>query len=213
MAAAAAAALAYSFAKVRAMVTALQPVKALATTAGNITSGLKRVLTPQGEKTVMKMGIAASLIFSAQMFNFPVSSGTSGHLIGGVFAAVILGPFAGAIVIAAVLLIQALFFADGGLVVLGANIVNMSLIATIGCYYVYSFIKRYSPEWIAIASAAWLSVVLASAMAALQIGLSGTVELGTVMKAMVSVHAVIGIAEAAISLLLVGLFRTFLKGE
>ncbi len=170
-------------------------------------------MSNDGERAIYKMGMVASLVFAAQMFNFPISNGTSGHLIGGVFASVILGPFAGAIVIAVVLAVQALFFADGGLFVMGANIVNMSVVAAIGCYYVYSYLKRFAPEWLAIAFAAWLSVVIASAVASLQIGLSGTVDLTVVLKAMVKVHVIIGIAEAAITIMLVNIFRTMLKGE
>lgn len=201
------------FARVMQAVTALSPVKAMATTAGNITGGFKRVLTPAGEKTIYKMGMAAALVFAAQMFNFPVGSGTSGHLIGGVFAAVVLGPFAGAIVIATVLGVQSLFFADGGLMALGANIINMAVIGSIGCYYIYLFIKKTAPEWIAISVAAWSSVVLAAAACALEISASGTIALSAVFPAMIKVHVIIGIAEALITLAFINFFRSMLKEE
>lgn len=199
--------------KVSAAVTSLKPVRVLATAAGDIAGGLRRGLTFDGERTIYKMGMVAALVFAAQMFNFPISQGTSGHLIGGVFAAVVLGPFAGAIVISVVLAIQSLFFADGGLLALGANIVNMSVIAAIGCYYIYALLKKVSPEWVAISIAAWISVVLASLVCALEIGLSGTIALPVVTMAMVKVHMVIGIAEALITLVLVNVFRSMLKGE
>src|SRR3989339_947362 len=188
------AALAFCFAKVKEVVTALVPAEALATAgqgAGNLSGRLRRVLTPAGEKLIYKMGMVASLIFAAQMFNFPINSGTSGHLIGGVFASVILGPFAGAIVIAVVLAVQMLFFADGGLLAIGANIVNMALFGTILAYYIYYLLKKIAPEWLAVAVAAWASVPIAAFACALELGLSGTISFGEVIPAMLKVHMVI----------------------
>jgi cobalt/nickel transport system permease protein len=217
---AAAAVLGICLAKVRAMVTALKPAEAFAAAgnkvgsmAGNIFGGVRRVLTGEGEQMIYKMGMAAALVFAAQMFNFPISSGTSGHLIGGVFAAVILGPFAGAIVIAVVLVVQMLFFADGGLWAIGANIINLSLFGTIIAYYIYYWLKKAAPEWAAIISAAWVSVLLAAFACALELGLSGTMPFSEVIPAMVKVHMVIGIAEAMITLALVNIFRRMLRGE
>lgn len=212
----AAVALAFCMAKVRQAVTAVVPAGALAAAgagANKIVAGSRRVLTNIGEQKIYKMGMVAALVFAAQMFNFPVEHGTSGHLIGGVLAAVIVGPFAGAIVIAVVLVIQSLFFADGGLLALGANIVNMSVIAAIGCYYLYFWLKKVMPEWISIFIAAWTSVVLASFICALEIGFSGTIAMVDVIRAMVGVHMTIGIAEGLITLVLVNVFRTMLKGE
>ena len=213
---AAAVILAYSVAKVRAAVTALQPAVALAAAGkgmGNMVSGMKRVLTGNGERTIYQMGMVAALVFAGQMFNFPISGGTSGHLIGGVFASVILGPFAGAIVIAVVLAVQMLFFADGGLIAIGANIINMALFGTIIAYYIYYFLKKTTPEWLAIVVAAWRSVTLAAFACALELGFSGTLPFAVVIPAMFKVHAVIGIAEALITLVLVNVFRPLLKNE
>jgi len=213
---AAVAVLGYCLARVRAAVTALVPAQALATAgrgAQSIASGYRRVLTKLGEQKVYQMGMAAALVFAAQMFNFPIGGGTSGHLIGGVFAAVLLGPFAGTIVIAVVLIIQSLFFADGGLLALGANIINMAAIGSLACYYIYYYLKKVAPEWLAIAVAAWSSVVLASLACALQIGFSGTIGFGQVIPAMLRVHAVIGITEALITLAAVHLFRSMAKSE
>lgn len=203
----------FCFSKVKQAVTASRPVKMLATTAGNISGGMKKVLTVNGTNTLYKMGVVASLIFAAQMFNFPVSSGTSGHLIGGIFAAVILGPFAGTLAMGAVLIVQSLFYSDGGLLALGANMVNMAIAPALGCYYVYYLLKKFIPEWLAITIAAWISVVVAAAACALEIGLSGTVDMMIVLKAMVKVHMIIGLAEAAITLLLVNYLRSVLKEE
>jgi cobalt/nickel transport system permease protein len=213
---AAAAVLAYSVAKVREVVTALVPAEALATVGkgvGSFAGRIRRVLTKEGEQMIYKMGMVAALVFAAQMFNFPISSGTSGHLIGGVFAAVILGPFAGAIVISVVLAIQMLFFADGGLLAIGANIINMAFFGTIVAYYLYFYLKKIIPEWLSIVAAAWASVPLAAFVCALELGFSGTIPFDKVIPAMVNVHLVIGIAEALITLALVNLFRVLTKEE
>lgn len=210
---AAAVVIGYCLSKVRAAVTAVVPRYALAAAGRgmrNVVGGMRRVLTGEGERMIYKMGMVAALVFAGQMFNFPISSGTSGHLIGGVFASVILGPFAGAIVIAVVLAVQMLFFADGGLLAIGANIINMALFGTIVAYYMYYFIKKAAPEWLAIVVAAWASVVMAAFICALELGLSGTIPFAIVVPAMVKVHAIIGIAEALITLALVKMFRSFL---
>lgn len=206
--------LAYSMAKVRETVTALVPAPVLAAAGrgmGNMVGQMKRVLTNDGERTIYQMGMVAAIVFAGQMFNFPISSGTSGHLIGGVFASVILGPFAGAIVIASVLAVQMLFFADGGLLAIGANIINMSLFGTIVAYYIYYYLKKVVPEWMAILVAAWAAVPLAAFACALELGISGTIPFAVVIPAMVNVHMVIGIAEALITLVLVSHFRNMLK--
>ena len=95
-----------------------------------------------GERTTVLMGTMAAFVFAAQMVNFPVGSGVSGHLLGGVLASVLLGPWAGAVVIAAVLIVQCFLFGDGGLTALGANFVNMGLIGAVGGYAIYAPIRR-----------------------------------------------------------------------
>ena len=212
----AAAAFGYSVAKVRAAITAVVKSRAFAAVTNigaSLASGSRRILTKFGEKLLQKMAAVTSLVFAAQMFNFPVTDGTSGHLIGGVLAAVILGPFAGMISITMVLLVQMLFFADGGVIALGANVVNMAVVGTLGCYFLYAFLKKYLPEMIAIFAAAWVSVVLAAAACAVQIGLSGTIPLGTIFLAMFRVHAIIGIAEGFITIALVQIYRKFLNQD
>jgi cobalt/nickel transport system permease protein len=202
--------LGYCLNKVREAITALAPQEAFAAAGRgikNLTGKSRRVLTKLGEQKIYLMGMVAALIFAAQMFNFPVDKGTSGHLIGGVLAVVLLGPFAGTIAVAAVVIIQALFFADGGLMVMGANVVNMACLGALVSYYIYAGIKRYLLEWQSIAVAAWCSVMIAATATSLEIGLSGTFALGAVMGAMLKVHAVIGIAEALITVALVNIFR------
>jgi cobalt/nickel transport system permease protein len=213
---AAVAVLGYSFAKVREAVTALKPAEAFATVGkgvGNMVIGMKRVLTGDGERTIYKMGMVAALVFAGQMFNFPIGQGTSGHLLGGVLASVILGPFAGTIVIAVVLTIQSFFFADGGLLALGANIVNMAVVGTMLGFGIYFLLKKILPEWIAILISAWSSVALAALACSLELGLSGTIPFAVIIPAMVRVHMIIGVAEALISLALINLFRVMLKGD
>lgn len=208
--------LGYCLAKVREAVTALAPQEAFAAAGRNV-RGLagksRRMLTRLGEQKIYRMGMVAALIFAAQMFNFPIDQGTSGHLIGGVLAVVLLGPFAGTIALAAVLVIQALFFADGGLVTMGANIINMALFGALASYYVYAGLKKWLAEWVSIGIAAWGSVMLAAAAASLEIGLSGTFALSAVMGAMLRVHAVIGVAEALITIALVRAFRKMVPEE
>jgi cobalt/nickel transport system permease protein len=207
---AAAAVLAYCVARVLQAVTAVVPQQVLAT-AGNAVGHLKlqgrRVLTALGAEKVRRMGAVAAWVFAAQMFNFPIASGTSGHLLGGVFACVLLGPFAGAAVIAAVLIIQAFFFADGGIMALGANIINLAAVGSLAGYGLYAGFKRFLPENLSITAAAWFSVVLAALACSLEIGVSGTIGWREVTAAMLKVHALIGLAEAMITVLLVALFK------
>ena len=106
--------------------------------AGGLLFGLRQVERQLGERTTVLMGTMAAFVFAAQMVNFPVGPGVSGHLLGGVLASVLLGPWAGAVVIAAVLLVQCFLFADGGVTALGANFVNMGLIGAGLGYAIYA---------------------------------------------------------------------------
>jgi cobalt/nickel transport system permease protein len=157
------------------------------------------------ERTVPLMGTTAAFIFAAQMFNFPVVGGTSGHLLGGVFAAVLLGPWAGTLVMACVIAVQALIFQDGGLLVMGANIFNMGIVGTLFGYYVYRVLARAfggeSRGRIPAAGiAAWLSVMAGAACMAVELGLSGSTAIAIALPAMLGVHFFIGIGEALITM-------------
>jgi cobalt/nickel transport system permease protein len=159
------------------------------------------------------MGLGAAFVFAAQMLNFPVAGGTSGHLLGGVLAGVLLGPGAAAIVIACVLTVQALLFSDGGVLALGANIFNMSFIGAVVGYAIYRSARKFLPglrgRITAVFFAAWLSTVLAAVTCAGELALSGTLPPGVVFPAMVSVHALIGIGEGLItSLVILTIART-----
>jgi cobalt/nickel transport system permease protein len=176
---------------------------------------LRKVRGHYAERAVPLMGVCAAFIFAAQMINFPIPGGTSGHLLGGTLAGVLLGPWAGSLVMAVVFIVQALFFQDGGLTVLGANIVNMGLIGTFGGYYLYLAIRKVLGlnNWrsmaIAVAVAAWVSVVVASLVCALQLALSGTVPPLVALVALLSWHILIGIGEAVITVFAVSyIWRT-----
>jgi cobalt/nickel transport system permease protein len=156
------------------------------------------------DKVVPLMGVMSAFVFAAQMLNFPVAGGTSGHFLGGVLAAILLGPCAAAIVIAVVLMVQCLIFQDGGLTALGANIFNMSFAGTIGGYFIYRFLSgMFGKKRIimSVAIAAWASVILASSACSFQLAFSGTIPLRVVFPAMLGVHALIGIGEAVITCL------------
>jgi len=182
-------------------------VPAWVISAGGIGYCLKRTAQVLKDRMVPLMGITAAFVFAAQMINFPVMGGTSGHFLGGVLTAILLGPHAGAIVIAVVLIIQCLIFQDGGLTTLGANILNMSLIGAIGGYVLYSLFKRVigaqRKVW-AVGLAAWFSVVAAAAACAVELAISGTSPLQIALPAMAGVHVLIGIGEAIITGLVIG---------
>lgn len=154
-----------------------------------------------GDRQAPLMGIMAAFIFAAQMINFPVAGGTSGHLLGGVLAGITLGPWAGMLVMTSVIAVQALLFQDGGLLVMGANIFNMGLVTVVIGYGLYRAVasKSLFVRMIAIAIAAWLSVIAGALATSLQLWLSNTTPLVIVMPAMLGVHTVIGIGEALIT--------------
>ena len=135
------------------------------------------------------------------MINFPVAGGTSGHLLGGAMAAIVLGPWAGMLVMTSVIAVQALLFQDGGLVVMGANILNMGLVTAAVGYGLYrSAAGRSKSVKLAVAGvAAWLSVMTGALLTSLQLWLSGTSDLQIVIPAMLGVHALIGVGEALIT--------------
>lgn len=174
---------------------------------GGLSYCIKRVSEILKDKMIPLMGVMAAFIFAAQMLNFPVAAGTSGHLLGGVLAAVLLGPYAGAVVIAVVLTIQCLMFQDGGLTALGANIFNMSFIGSMGGYLIYNLIRKAIGNnkgvLIGTAVAAWFSVVLAASACAIELAVSGTSPLKVALLAMGLVHMLIGIGEAIISVFVV----------
>jgi cobalt/nickel transport system permease protein len=175
--------------------------------AGGIAVSVKKAGETLEDKQAPLAGLVAAFVFAVQMLNFPVASGTSGHLLGGVLAAVLVGPWAGAICITLVLIVQALF-ADGRLSALGLNVLNMAIVAGMGGYAIFAAIRGVLPKTKAVvvgasAVAAFLSVVLASIAFVVEYALGGVgdVSLRAVFAAMVGVHALIGIGEAVITAL------------
>jgi cobalt/nickel transport system permease protein len=178
--------------------------------AGGVGVSLRRAAQTLQDKQAPLAGLVAAYIFAVQMLNFPVAAGTSGHLLGGALAAVLVGPWAGALCVSVVLFVQALF-ADGGLSALGLNIVNMALVTAWGGYAVFLLLRRALPATkagvtISAGVAAGISVVLASLAFVIEyaIGGSGGASVGTVFAAMVGVHTLIGIGEGIITALTVG---------
>jgi cobalt/nickel transport system permease protein len=151
------------------------------------------------------LGLGAAFVFAAQMVNFPVLAGTSGHLVGSVLIASLLGPAAAVIVMTAVLIVQCFLFSDGGLTALGANILNMGVLGTIGGWLTATAVARLMPglagRVAGVAFGGWFSTVLAAAACSLELAWSGTVPLALAFPAMVGIHALIGLAEGLISAL------------
>jgi len=169
-----------------------------------------------GEKQIPLMGVMAAFIFAAQMLNFPVAGGTSGHFLGGALAAIVLGPWAGILVMTAVIGLQGLLFQDGGLLVMGANIFNMGILtAVIGFGLYRTVIHRNRGTRLAVAGiGAWLATMAAALLASLQLWLSGTTRLEIVIPAMLGVHALIGIGEALITVAALALLLSpFASGD
>jgi cobalt/nickel transport system permease protein len=173
---------------------------------------LRQTKNQLGERQVPLMGILAAFIFAAQAINFPVAAGTSGHLLGGTLAAIVLGPWAGTLVMTAVIAVQALLFQDGGLLVMGWNILNMGVITTFTGYAVYMLIARFlgtttRSRLIGGFIGAWLSVVVSASATAIELAVSGTSPLNLGLPAMAGVHAIIGLGEAVITVGAIGLLQ------
>ncbi|MGB2962489.1 MAG: energy-coupling factor ABC transporter permease [Anaerolineales bacterium] len=154
-----------------------------------------------GEKQVPLMGVMAAFIFAAQMLNFPIAGGTSGHFLGGALAAIVLGPWAGILVMTAVIGVQGLLFQDGGLLVMGANIFNMGILTAVIGFGLYRMvIHQKRGARLAVAGiGAWIATMAAALITGLQLWLSGTTRLEIVIPALMGVHALIGIGEALIT--------------
>ena len=179
--------------------------------AGTIGATLRQSRSHLQDKQIPLAGLTAAFVFAAQMFNFPVAAGTTGHLLGGALAAILLGPRMGAIVVTVVVIVQALLFADGGLTALGLNVLNLAIIPAFGGYAIFRGLRRFLPRSrtgvvIATGLASGLSVVLAAMAFSLEwlFGATAPVPFDTVFGAMVGVHILIGIGEGIISALVVG---------
>jgi cobalt/nickel transport system permease protein len=173
--------------------------------AAGVGCALRRVRRELPPRRVPLLGLSAAFLFAAQMVNFPVAGGTSGHLIGGALVAALLGPSAAVVVVTTVLIVQCFLFQDGGVMALGANVFNMAILNSVVGYVVY----RVVGHWLAgirgrvtaMAFAAWCATVLAAISCAGQLAWSGTVPWSVAFPAMATVHMIIGMGEGLVSAL------------
>lgn len=166
--------------------------------------GLRRAEVDLDDRRVPLLGVTAAFVFAAQMLNFPVAGGTSGHFLGAALAAVLLGPWLAGLVLAVVLFVQAFVFADGGITALGGNVFNMGVIGGVMVGGLMLAARTALPNTRGAllgvtAAGAWLAVVAGAAACSVQLALSDTVPLGTVLPAMLGVHSIIGVGEAMIT--------------
>ncbi|WP_326594310.1 energy-coupling factor ABC transporter permease [Streptomyces brevispora] len=189
------------------------PVSAAAgvVAAGAVAVSLKGARRELDERTAPLAGLVAAFIFAVQMLNFPVAAGTSGHLLGGALAAILVGPYTGILCISVVLLMQGILFADGGLTALGVNILDMGIVTTVVAYALFRALVGVLPRTRRSMTAASFVAALVSVPAAacaftLMYWIGGTTDIpiGKVFTAMAGVHVLIGIGEAAITALTVG---------
>jgi cobalt/nickel transport system permease protein len=162
-------------------------------------------------KYFQRLALIALWIFAFQMFNIPVKSATSAHLLGGSFAAILAGPFAGFIIMSFVLIIQSLFFSDGGILALGANILNMAFIGSFLSYYVYKTFSSKS-HYFGIFAACFFSVMTASLACLVELKLSDSIALSTAFKNMMSLHLGVACLETLITIVLLKVFIS-INGE
>lgn len=172
---------------------------------------LSRARSDLDDRTAPMAGLVAAFVFAAQMINFPVLPGVSGHLLGGALAAILTGPWVGALCVSIVLVVQALLFADGGLTVLGANITNMALIGTALGYVTALVLRRVARRgrsglMVTAFVAGFVNTVAASAGFILEYAVGGAAGYSVVTAAiaMIGVHCLIGLGEGVITALTVG---------
>ncbi len=182
--------------------------------AAGVGIALRQVRAALEPRQMPMLGLGAAFVFAAQMLNFPIVGGTSGHLVGGVLAAILLGPSAAVLVMTCVLMVQCLMFADGGLMALGANVFNMAIVNVCGGYFVFRLVKsiirmeQHRATVFAAAFAGWFGTVLASVVCAGELALSKTAPWSIAFPAMAYVHMIIGAGEGlATGLIILAVLR------
>jgi len=185
-------------------------IASAAASIGVVGYALRRAGSVLDQRKIPLLGVVAAFIFAAQMLNFPVVAGTSGHFVGAALAAILLGPFEAVLVMASVLVLQCLMFADGGITALGSNVFNMGIIGALFGYAVFTGLRAILPRnksgmLAAAAVAAWVSIVASALSCAVMLGASGTFPISIAMPAMGVVHALIGIGEAIMTTVAVSL--------
>lgn len=184
----------------------LEPATAIVTSAagaGAVAYALKRSKEGLDDRRIPVVGVTAAFVFAAQMVTIPIAGGTSAHLLGGAMAGILLGPWIGTLVVSVVYLVQAIGFADGGITALGANILGMGVVGSVGGYYVFKGLTTILPRTRisylgSVVAASWLSVVAASALVAVFITFGGPLPLAA-FPIMIGVHLLVGVIEAVIS--------------
>jgi cobalt/nickel transport system permease protein len=174
-----------------------------------VAHGLRVANVELDESRVPLLGVVAAFIFATQMLNFPVAGGTSGHLLGATLAAVLLGPWLACLVMAVVLIVQCFAFADGGVSALGANILNMGVLGALLAGFLIIAAQKVLPRTRTaflgtVGAVSWLAVMAGAAATSVQLAVSGTIPLDTVLPAMLGVHTLIGVGEALITVAAVG---------
>ncbi|MDD2421928.1 MAG: energy-coupling factor ABC transporter permease [Heliobacteriaceae bacterium] len=184
--------------------------------AATVSYAAKKTREVLSDRQIPRLAVMAAFIFAAQMVNFPVAGGTSGHLIGAALAAITFGPWSAVLIMSTVLIIQCLFFQDGGLTALGANILLMGITAPFIAHWVYHLFVSpgagRSRMFAGTFAAAWCSTFVASMVCALLLAVSGTVIATVGFPAMAFWHAIIGIGEGVITALVLA-YLTQVRGE
>jgi len=166
----------------------------------------KKAKTTYFHSTAALLAISSAFVFAAQMINFPIAFGTSGHLVGGTFLAVLLGPYAAVLSMTIVLLMQALFFADGGILAFGANVFNMAIIGGLSFFLIKLFTKNFNSKGRFVSSvfiASWLSVMLGAFVCSLEVAPAFAGGIMVTVPSMLFFHAIIGLGEGAITTVLI----------
>jgi cobalt/nickel transport system permease protein len=178
-------------------------VSSAAVSAVAVGYAVRRTRDELGERQIPTLGVLGAFIFAAQMVNFPIIGGTSGHLIGGVLASILLGPWSASIIMTTVLAVQALFFQDGGLTALGANVLNMGVLAVFAGYLTYRLLAALRPSrtrrLVATFVASWVSVMAAALGASVELAVANVAPLRLVLPAIMFWHAIIGLGEGIIT--------------
>lgn len=179
--------------------------------AAGVALALRKARTELDDRTAPMAGLVATFVFAGQMMNFPVGAGTSGHLLGGALAAVLAGPWTAVLCVSVVLMVQALFMADGGITAIGTNITLMALVGVVVGWLAFRVVQSVLPRRTtmvapAAAFAAFVSVPAAALVftGLFVVGGTAPIDTGAVLVAMLSWHTVIGLGEAAITGLVVG---------
>jgi len=171
--------------------------------AGAISIAINRSRSDTDDSVVPKTGVLAAFLFVAQMIQFPVASGVSGHLLGGALATILAGPWIASLVLSTVLIIQCLVFQDGGLLALGANIFNMAVIGVFSAHFTYKILTKFvlnrMIKQAVVATASFVSVICAAAAAGIELGISGIFPLIPGLITITGIHVLIGAGEAVIT--------------